>query len=181
MLKRHRAGELTVDIVTDQTSAHDPLSYLPVEHSVDEWHREAKADPQNFTKKARESMAAQVQAMVEFQDEGAEVFDYGNSIRDEARHAGYNRAFEFPGFVPAYIRPLFCEGLGPFRWVALSGDQRISRSPTRPSRNCSQKTSTCTTGWMLPMNTWNLKACQHVSAGWDTASATRQVCCSTSW
>lgn len=122
MLKRHRAGELTVDIVTDQTSAHDPLSYLPVEHSVDEWHREAKADPQTFTKKARESMAAQVQAMVEFQDEGAEVFDYGNSIRDEARHAGYNRAFEFPGFVPAYIRPLFCEGLGPFRWVALSGD-----------------------------------------------------------
>ena len=67
-------------------------------------------------------MAAQVQAMVEFQDEGAEVFDYGNSIRDEARHAGYTRAFEFPGFVPAYIRPLFCEGLGPFRWVALSGD-----------------------------------------------------------
>lgn len=122
VLKRHRAGELTVDIVTDQTSAHDPLSYLPVEHSVDEWHREAKADPQTFTKKARESMAAQVQAMVEFQDEGAEVFDYGNSIRDEARHAGYNRAFEFPGFVPAYIRPLFCEGLGPFRWVALSGD-----------------------------------------------------------
>ena len=121
-LKRHRAGELTVDIVTDQTSAHDPLSYLPVEHSVEEWHREAKADPETFTKKARESMAAQVQAMVEFQDEGAEVFDYGNSIRDEARHAGYNRAFEFPGFVPAYIRPLFCEGLGPFRWVALSGD-----------------------------------------------------------
>ena len=67
-------------------------------------------------------MAAQVQAMVEFQDEGAEVFDYGNSIRDEARKAGYNRAFEFPGFVPAYIRPLFCEGLGPFRWAALSGD-----------------------------------------------------------
>ena len=67
-------------------------------------------------------MARQVQAMVEFQDEGAEVFDYGNSIRDEARHAGYDRAFEFPGFVPAYIRPLFCEGLGPFRWVALSGD-----------------------------------------------------------
>ena len=67
-------------------------------------------------------MASQVQAMVEFQDEGAEVFDYGNSIRDEARLAGYNRAFEFPGFVPAYIRPLFCEGLGPFRWAALSGD-----------------------------------------------------------
>ncbi|MEX1908924.1 urocanate hydratase [Janibacter sp. Y6] len=122
MLRRHRAGEIRVDVVTDQTSAHDPLSYLPAEIAVDEWQREAEADPEGFTKKARESMAAQVQAMVELQDEGAEVFDYGNSIRDEARQAGYARAFEFPGFVPAYVRPLFCEGLGPFRWVALSGD-----------------------------------------------------------
>ena len=122
LLRRHRAGQVEVDIVTDQTSAHDPLSYLPMEYSVQEWEREAKADPEGFTKKARESMARHVQAMVEFQDEGAEVFDYGNSIRDEARKGGYSRAFEFPGFVPAYIRPLFCEGLGPFRWVALSGD-----------------------------------------------------------
>ena len=122
LLRRHRAGQLTVDVVTDQTSAHDPLSYLPTEITVEEWADEAAADAEGFTKKARESMAAQVQAMVEFQDEGAEVFDYGNSIRDEARLAGYTRAFEFPGFVPAYIRPLFCEGLGPFRWVALSGD-----------------------------------------------------------
>ncbi|WP_261624661.1 urocanate hydratase [Nesterenkonia marinintestina] len=122
VLRRHREGEIEVDVVTDQTSAHDPLSYLPSEYTVDEWDREAKADPEGFTKKAQESMARQVQAMVEFQDAGAEVFDYGNSIRDEARTAGYARAFEFPGFVPAYIRPLFCEGLGPFRWVALSGD-----------------------------------------------------------
>ena len=122
ILRRHKDGELTVDIVTDQTSAHDPLSYLPTEITVEDWQSEAKSDPETFTKKAREAMAAQVQAMVEFQDEGAEVFDYGNSIRDEARKAGYNRAFEFPGFVPAYIRPLFCEGLGPFRWAALSGD-----------------------------------------------------------
>lgn len=122
MLRRHREGKLVVDIVTDQTSAHDPLSYLPLEHTVAEWHQAAKEDAITFTKKARESMAVQVQAMVEFQDEGAVVFDYGNSIRDEARQAGYSRAFEFPGFVPAYIRPLFCEGLGPFRWVALSGD-----------------------------------------------------------
>lgn len=124
LLRRHRAGEISVDIVTDQTSAHDPLSYLPTEFTVEQWDAEAKADPIGFTKKAQEAMAAQVQAMVEFQDEGAEVFDYGNSIRDEARHAGYTRAFEFPGFVPAYIRPLFCEGLGPFRWVALSGDPK---------------------------------------------------------
>ena len=122
LLERHRAGDLHIDVVTDQTSAHDPLSYLPSEITVEDWQREADADPEGFTKKSREAMARQVQAMVEFQDAGAEVFDYGNSIRDEARHAGYDRAFEFPGFVPAYIRPLFCEGLGPFRWVALSGD-----------------------------------------------------------
>ena len=122
LLKRHQAGQVQIDIVTDQTSAHDPLSYLPVEYSLQEWTREAEADPDGFTKKAQTSMARQVEAMVGFQDAGAEVFDYGNSIRDEARQAGYSRAFEFPGFVPAYIRPLFCEGLGPFRWVALSGD-----------------------------------------------------------
>ena len=122
LLERHRAGDLHIDVVTDQTSAHDPLSYLPTEIAVEDWRREADADAEGFTEKAREAMARQVRAMVEFQDAGAEVFDYGNSIRDEARHAGYERAFAFPGFVPAYIRPLFCEGLGPFRWVALSGD-----------------------------------------------------------
>ena len=122
LLRRHKAGELTIDVVTDQTSAHDPLSYLPAEIALEDWDREAEADPVGFTKKSRESMAAHVEAMVGFQDAGAEVFDYGNSIRDEARHAGFERAFDFPGFVPAYIRPLFCEGLGPFRWVALSGD-----------------------------------------------------------
>ncbi|UNK44890.1 urocanate hydratase [Arthrobacter sulfonylureivorans] len=124
ILRRHQAGELTVDVVTDQTSAHDPLSYLPEGISVADWQNEAQADPEGFTKKAQASMARHVQAMVEFQDAGAEVFDYGNSIRDEARKGGYDRAFEFPGFVPAYIRPLFCEGLGPFRWVALSGDPK---------------------------------------------------------
>lgn len=111
-----------VDIVTDQTSAHDPLSYLPVGTPFEDWERERTEDPVGFTKRARESMAAHVRAMVELQDRGAEVFDYGNSIRDEARKGGYDRAFAFPGFVPAYIRPLFCEGKGPFRWAALSGD-----------------------------------------------------------
>lgn len=111
-----------IDIVTDQTSAHDPLSYLPVGVRFEDWHDAAERDPAGFTKDAQASMAAHVRAMVEFQDAGAEVFDYGNSIRDEARKGGYDRAFEFPGFVPAYIRPLFCEGKGPFRWAALSGD-----------------------------------------------------------
>ena len=113
-----------IDIVTDQTSAHDPLSYLPAGVALEDWADLAERKPEEFTDRARESMAAQVRAMVEFSDAGAEVFDYGNSIRDEARKGGYDRAFAFPGFVPAYIRPLFCEGRGPFRWVALSGDPR---------------------------------------------------------
>jgi urocanate hydratase len=111
-----------VDVVTDQTSAHDPLKYLPVGVPIAEWQARADADPEAFTTAARESMAAHVAAMVGFQQAGAKVFDYGNSIRAEARLGGYDDAFAFPGFVPAYIRPLFAEGKGPFRWVALSGD-----------------------------------------------------------
>jgi urocanate hydratase len=111
-----------VDLVTDQTSAHDPLSYLPEGVSVEDWHAYAESKPEEFTERARASMAAHVEAMVGFKDAGAEVFDYGNSIRGEALLGGFARAFDFPGFVPAYIRPLFCEGKGPFRWAALSGD-----------------------------------------------------------
>ncbi len=111
-----------IDIVTDQTSAHDPLSYLPEGESVDAWLADAAKDPDGFTLRSRAAMAKQVKAMVEFQDKGAVVFDYGNSIRREAELGGYDRAFDFPGFVPTYIRPLFAEGKGPFRWVALSGD-----------------------------------------------------------
>jgi urocanate hydratase len=111
-----------IDIVTDQTSAHDPLAYLPLGVDFADMAGYAADKPADFTDRARESMAKHVEAMVGFQDAGAEVFDYGNSIRGEARRAGYDRAFAFPGFVPAYIRPLFCEGKGPFRWVALSGD-----------------------------------------------------------
>ncbi|OLT28344.1 urocanate hydratase [Actinomadura sp. CNU-125] len=113
-----------IDIVTDQTSAHDPLMYLPSGVAFDDMADEREKDPDGFTARARASMAAHVEAMVGFQDAGAEVFDYGNSIRGEAQLAGYERAFAFPGFVPAYIRPLFCEGKGPFRWAALSGDPR---------------------------------------------------------
>ncbi|HEX3610522.1 MAG TPA: urocanate hydratase [Sporichthyaceae bacterium] len=111
-----------IDVVTDQTSAHDPLMYLPSGMSLEQWARARAEDPDNVIRRARDSMAAHVEAMVGFADRGAEVFDYGNSIRVEAQNAGYRRAFDFPGFVPAYIRPLFCEGKGPFRWVALSGD-----------------------------------------------------------
>jgi urocanate hydratase len=111
-----------IDIVTDQTSAHDPLSYLPEGIDLADGPDYAASKPEEFTDRARQSMAKHVEAMVGFQDAGVEVFDYGNSIRGEAQLGGFKNAFAFPGFVPAYIRPLFCEGKGPFRWAALSGD-----------------------------------------------------------
>jgi len=111
-----------VDVVTDQTPAHDPLSYVPAGLSPEDAQELRLDEPEAYVARARLSMAQHVDAMVEFLDHGAEVFDYGNSLRAEARLGGSTRAFEFPGFVPAYIRPLFCEGKGPFRWVALSGD-----------------------------------------------------------
>jgi urocanate hydratase len=111
-----------VDIVTDQTSAHDPLSYLPEDIDLNDWHDYADKKPEEFTDRARASIVRHVEAMVGFMDAGAEVFDYGNSLRGEAQLGGYPRAFAYPGFVPAYIRPLFCEGKGPFRWAALSGE-----------------------------------------------------------
>jgi urocanate hydratase len=120
-----------IDIVTDQTSAHDPLAYLPLGVAVADWRAEAERDAEEFSRRARESMAAHVAAMVAFQDAGAAVFDYGNSIRAEAQLGGFARAFEFPGFVPAYIRPQFEEGRGPFRWAALSGDAEDIRKTDR--------------------------------------------------
>jgi urocanate hydratase len=110
------------DIVTDQTSAHDPLSYMPNDLSDDAAQAMIKTNPEEFIRRSRAALAAHCQAMVGFMDAGAEVFDYGNSLRREAQLGGYDRAFDYPGFLPAYIRPLFCEGKGPFRWVALSGD-----------------------------------------------------------
>ena len=120
MLKR----DVAIDIVTDQTSAHDPLAYLPEGVDLNDSVALAEKNPEDYTKRAEESMAKHVEAMVGYMSKGAEVFDYGNSIRDEARKGGYKDAFKFPGFIPAYIRPLFCEGKGPFRWVALSGDPK---------------------------------------------------------
>jgi urocanate hydratase len=110
------------DVVTDQTPAHDPLSYIPIGLSVEEAAKLRLADPARYTLLSQESMARHVQAMLAFQKKGTEVFDYGNNIRQRAYDFGVKDAFNFPGFVPAYIRPLFCEGKGPFRWVALSGD-----------------------------------------------------------
>jgi urocanate hydratase len=111
-----------MDVVTDQTPAHDPLSYVPVGLSPEDAQELRLDDPDAYIRRARESMARHVDAMIAFLDRGAEVFDYGNSLRAEAKLGGSTRAFDYPGFVPAYIRPLFCEGKGPFRWAALSGD-----------------------------------------------------------
>lgn len=116
--------DVSIDIVTDQTSAHDPLAYLPIGVDLADSAEMARNNPADYTKRAEESMALHVEAMVGFMNKGTIVFDYGNSIRDEARKGGFKDAFKFPGFIPAYIRPLFCEGKGPFRWVALSGDKK---------------------------------------------------------
>ncbi|MGE7933616.1 urocanate hydratase [Viridibacillus arvi] len=111
------------DFVTDQTSAHDPLNgYIPNKMTLEEALQLRKSDPKMYEQKAKQAMADHVQAMLDFQTAGAEVFDYGNNIRKYAQEMGVENAFDFPGFVPAYIRPLFCEGKGPFRWAALSGD-----------------------------------------------------------
>jgi urocanate hydratase len=122
MVPQLLAEGVPVDIVTDQTSAHDPLMYLPSGVAFEDWDTMRRKDPAEFTDRARESMAKHCEAMVGFQEAGAEVFDYGNSLRAEAKLGGFERAFDYPGFVPAYIRPLFCEGKGPFRWAALSGE-----------------------------------------------------------
>lgn len=114
---------ITPDVVTDQTSAHDPLhGYIPLGYSVEEASKLRQDDPKRYIQSAKESMGAHVQAMLDLKERGAVVFDYGNNIRQQAKDVGVENAFDFPGFVPAYIRPLFCEGKGPFRWVALSGD-----------------------------------------------------------
>jgi urocanate hydratase len=113
---------LPIDIVTDQTPAHDPLAYVPAGLTLGEADELRRTDPEAYTTRARASMARHCQAMVALLDRGSEVFDYGNSLRAEAELGGFERAFAYPGFVPAYIRPLFCEGKGPFRWAALSGD-----------------------------------------------------------
>ena len=116
------AADFPADVVTDQTSAHDPLTYIPAGLDVDDAAELRLDDPVEYVSRARQSMARHVEAMVGYLDRGAEVFDYGNSLRAEAELGGFHRAFDYPGFVPAYIRPLFAEGKGPFRWAALSGD-----------------------------------------------------------
>jgi urocanate hydratase len=122
IVPRLLADGVAADIVTDQTSAHDPMSYMPNDLTPEATVELRRSQPAEFIRRSRAAMAQHCEAMVGFQDAGAEVFDYGNSLRAEAKLGGFDRAFDYPGFLPAYIRPLFCEGKGPFRWVALSGD-----------------------------------------------------------
>ncbi len=139
-------------------------------------------DPAGFTRRARESMAAQVAAMVGFLDAGAEVFDYGNSIRGEAELAGYDRAFDFPGFVPAYIRPLFCEGKGPFRWAALSGDPKDIAATDRAILDLFPQNEALARWIRLAGGEGPLPGpARPGSAGSATASATWPACASTRW
>ncbi len=171
-----------IDIVTDQTSAHDPLAYLPLGVAFEDMADAAAKDPAGFTTRARESMARHVEAMVGFMDAGAEVFDYGNSIRGEARLAGYDRAFAFPGFVPAYIRPLFCEGKGPFRWAALSGEASdIAKTDKADPRPLPGERVPGPLDQAWPGSGSTSRACPPVSAGSATASGTRPVSGSTTW
>ena len=171
-----------IDVVTDQTSAHDPLSYLPIGVALEDMKKLADKDPAYFTDQAEASMAKHVAAMVGFKDKGAEVFDYGNSIRDEARKAGYDRAFDFPGFVPAYIRPQFEEGLGPFRWAALSGDPKDIEVTDRAVHGTLSRTTIISdAGSRWPRRRWPTRACPRASAGSGTANATAPDCVSTSW
>ena len=129
------------DVLTDQTSAHDALNgYVPDGMSLEEALALRAKDPDEYIERSMQSMAVHVEAMLALQKKGAITFDYGNNIRAQAKKAGVENAFDIPGFVPEYIRPLFCEGKGPFRWVALSGDPETSRAPTISRSNCSPRT-----------------------------------------
>ena len=170
-----------VNVVTDQTSAHDPLRYLPAGLAFDDWPAAREKDPTGLVERARESMARHVEAMVGFLDAGAEVFDYGNSIRDEARKGGLTRAFAFPGFVPAYIRPLFCEGKGPFRWVALSGDPRDIARTDRAVLDLFPDNEPLARWIRLAGERVRFQGLRHGSAGWATANVTGRASRSTTW
>jgi urocanate hydratase len=164
------------DVVTDQTSAHDPINgYLPKGWALSEWFSRRESDPKGVEKAAKHSMAEHVLAMLDFHRQGVPTLDYGNNIRQMAKEEGVENAFDFPGFVPAYIRPLFCRGIGPFRWAALSGDpEDIFRTDARVKE-------------LLPDNkhlhNWldMSRACRRASAGLDLATATVSVLPSTRW
>ena len=182
MLPELRRIGFEADIVTDQTSAHDPLNgYVPNLMSLAEADELRAADPDEYVRRARAACAAHCAAMVGFLDDGAEVFDYGNSLRAEAELGGFERAFAYPGFVPAYIRPLFCEGKGPFRWVALSGDPADIAATDRRCSRRSPTTRRWSAGSGSRASGSPSRACRRASAGPATASGSASACASTRW
>ena len=160
------ARGITPDVVTDQTSAHDPLNgYLPRGWTIAEWRDRAKTDPEEVIRAAKASMAVHVRAMLELQKRGAAALDYGNNIRQMAKDAGVANAFDIPGFVPAYIRPLFCEGIGPFRWVALSGDPDDIHRTDAKVKELIPDSPTCIAGSTWHANGSRSRGCPRASAG----------------
>jgi urocanate hydratase len=177
----HRRG-IRPDLLTDQTSAHDPFNgYLPAGWTVAEWMEKRESDPAAVAKAARASMATHVRAMLAFQADGVPTTDYGNNIRQMALEEGVENAFDFPGFVPAYIRPLFCRGSGRSAGPRSRATRKTSTRPTRRSRNCSPTTPRCTPGstWRARRSTF--RACPRGSAGWVWATATASASPSTRW
>ena len=171
------------DLVTDQTSAHDPMwGYLPPSTADEDVNVLRSAKPEEYAARVRESIAGHVRAILAMQRAGAIAFDYGNNLRTQAKLAGVTDAMEYPGFVPAFIRDSFCEGRGPFRWVALSGDPAdIAKTDAALLWSCFRRTSGCRSGCGLRRRRLRFRGCRQGSAGWDIASATRRGCCSTRW
>ena len=170
------------DVVTDQTSAHDPLGgYVPGGLALDEAEALRRDDPEEYVRRARRSAAAHCFAMVGFMDAGAEVFDYGNSLRAEAKLGGFERAFDYPGFVPAYVRPLFCAGKGPFRWVALSGDPEDIAATDRAVLDEFPDDESLAAGSASRASASRSRGCPRGSAGSATGSGAGSGCASTRW
>ena len=170
------------DIVTDQTTAHDPLvGYVPAGLSLAEADELREHDPDDYIRRARSLRPRRTAGDARLHGGGAEVFDYGNNLRGEAELGGFENAFDYPGFVPAYIRPLFCEGKGPFRWVALSGDPADIAATDGPCSRSSPTTRPSPAGSGWPRSGSPSRACPRASAGSATASATGSGCASTSW
>ena len=170
------------DAVTDQTSAHDPVNgYLPIGWTLEQWVERRASDPDGVRDAAKRSMRVHVEAILAFHAQGIPTFDYGNNIRQMAQDEGCVNAFDFPGFVPAYVRPLFCRGVGPFRWVALSGDPEDIYRTDAKVKEIIPDDHTCIAGWTWRASALPFRACRHASAGWVSASATSWGSPSTKW
>jgi urocanate hydratase len=182
LLERLIEREIAPGLLTDQTSAHDVLNgYVPIGMTVQEAADLRRLYPDEYTEHSLATMERHVRAMVELQRRGSRTFDYGNNIRQRRVRPGVQGGFQLPGFVPAYIRPQFCVGRGPFRWVALSGDPQDIFTTDEALMSSSRPTRGSIAGCAWPASGWRSRACRPVSAGWDWENATRRGCCSMTW